>query len=250
MKISEQTQKVTAKDIAKMIDHSLLRPQLTREEVIEGCQLAKKYDVASVCVKPCDVAIAAEVLKGSDVLVTTVIGFPHGSHRTDVKVFEAEKAIDDGAVELDMVLNIGRLLSREFDYVENDIKAVVDVAHRRGITVKVILENYYLTDELKEIACKICEKAGADFVKTSTGFAPGGATIEDLKLMRRMVSPSIRVKAAGGVRTLKGALAVRAVGGARFGATATQKIMEDAYQHEAAGTLVLPPDPKDLGPKQ
>jgi len=250
MNNSEQPEKLTAKDIAKMIDHSLLRPQLTREEVIEGCKLAKEYDVASVCVKPCDVRVAVDVLKGSNVLVTTVIGFPHGSHRTDVKVFEAEKAIDDGAVELDMVLNIGRLLSREFDYVEQDIRAIVDVAHRRGFIVKVILENYYLTDELKEIACKICEKVGADFVKTSTGFAPGGATIEDLKLMRKSVKPSIQVKAAGGVRTLDGALAVRAVGGVRFGATATKSIMEEAYKREAAGTLVLPVDPKDLGPSK
>jgi len=250
MNNSEQPEKLTAKDIAKMIDHSLLRPQLTREEVIEGCKLAKEYDVASVCVKPCDVRVAVDVLKGSNVLVTTVIGFPHGSHRTDVKVFEAEKALDDGAVELDMVLNIGRLLSREFDYVEQDIRAIVDVAHRRGFIVKVILENYYLTDELKEIACKICEKVGADFVKTSTGFAPGGATIEDLKLMRKSVKPSIQVKAAGGVRTLDGALAVRAVGGVRFGATATKSIMEEAYKREAAGTLVLPVDPKDLGPSK
>ncbi|MBP8932894.1 MAG: deoxyribose-phosphate aldolase [Candidatus Atribacteria bacterium] len=250
MNNSEQPEKLTAKDIAKMIDHSLLRPQLTREEVIEGCKLAKEYDVASVCVKPCDVRVAVDVLKGSNVLVTTVIGFPHGSHRTDVKVFEAEKALDDGAVELDMVLNIGRLLSREFDYVEQDIRAIVDVAHRRGFIVKVILENYYLTDELKEIACKICEKVGADFVKTSTGFAPGGATIEDLKLMRKSVKPSIQVKAAGGVRTLDGALAVRAVGGVRFGATATKSIMEEAYKREADGTLVLPVDPKDLGPSK
>ena len=250
MNNSEHPEKLTAKDIAKMIDHSLLRPQLTREEVIEGCKLAKEYDVASVCVKPCDVRVAVDVLKGSNVLVTTVIGFPHGSHRTDVKVFEAEKALDDGAVELDMVLNIGRLLSREFDYVEQDIRAIVDVAHRRGFIVKVILENYYLTDELKEIACKICEKVGADFVKTSTGFAPGGATIEDLKLMRKSVKPSIQVKAAGGVRTLDGALAVRAVGGVRFGATATKSIMEEAYKREAAGTLVLPVDPKDLGPSK
>jgi len=250
MNNSEHPEKLTAKDIAKMIDHSLLRPQLTREEVIEGCKLAKEYDVASVCVKPCDVRVAVDVLKGSNVLVTTVIGFPHGSHRTDVKVFEAEKALDDGAVELDMVLNIGRLLSREFDYVEQDIRAIVDVAHRRGFIVKVILENYYLTDELKEIACKICEKVGADFVKTSTGFAPGGATIEDLKLMRKSVKPSIQVKAAGGVRTLDGALAVRAVGGVRFGATATKSIMEEAYKREADGTLVLPVDPKDLGPSK
>jgi len=243
----EYPEKVTERDIAKMIDHSLLRPQLTRQEVVDGCNLAKAYDVASVCVKPCDIVVAEQVLKGSDVMVTTVIGFPHGSNRTEVKVFEAEKAMEDGAVELDMVLNIGRLLSREFDYVEQDIKAVVDGAHRRGIPVKVILENCYLTDELKEIAGKICEKAGADFVKTSTGFGTGGATIADLKLMRRAVTSRVRVKAAGGVRTLDGALAVRAVGGTRFGATATKTILDEAFKREAAGTLALPTDPKDLG---
>gem|GEM_PF-42731 len=238
--------KLTVRDIAKMIDHSLLRPEMTKEQVIEGCKLAKEYDVATVCVKPCDVAVAREVLKGTDVLVTTVIGFPHGSHRTETKVYEAELAMDDGAVELDLVLNIGRLLSREFDLVEKDIKAVVDVAHRRGVIVKVILENYYLTDELKEIACKICDRAGADFVKTSTGYAKGGATVADLKLMRRSTSPRMRVKAAGGVRTLDGALAVRACGGVRFGATATRAILEDARKREAEGTLVEITDPREF----
>lgn len=226
-----------AKDIAKMIDHSLLRPEFTVEQVIEGCRLAKQYGTASVCVRPCDVELARKELEGSDVLVTTVIGFPHGSHTTEAKVFEAEKAIQDGAVELDMVLNIGRLLSREFDYVENDIKAVVDVAHKHNVLVKVILENCYLTDELKEEACRICERAGADFVKTSTGYGTGGATIEDLKLMRRTCSEKVKVKAAGGVRTLDDALAVRAVGAERFGATATKAIMEEAIKREADGTL-------------
>jgi deoxyribose-phosphate aldolase len=225
------------KDIAKMIDHSLLRPELTIEQVVEGCKIARNYDVASVCVKPCDVSLAKNELAGTDILATTVIGFPHGAHKTEVKVFEAGAAMEDGAVELDMVLNIGRLLSRDFDYVEKDIKAVVDVAHARGVIVKVILENCYLTDELKERACIICEKVGADFVKTSTGFGTGGATIEDLKLMRRTCSEKVKIKAAGGVRTLDSALEVRSVGAIRFGATATEKILADAKTRELEGTL-------------
>lgn len=229
--------RLTSADIAKMIDHSLLRPELTKEQVEEGCRLAREYDVASVCVKPCDVALANTILEGSDVLVTTVVGFPHGAHKTEIKVFEAQEAIKDGAVELDMVLNIGRLLSRDFDYVERDIKAVVDAAHEKGVLVKVIFENFYLSDELKEIACKISEKVGADYVKTSTGFAGGGATIEDLKLMRRVCSPKVKIKAAGGVRTLDGALAVRSVGTVRFGATATKAILEEAMQREKDGKL-------------
>ncbi len=228
---------ITAKEIAKMIDHSLLRPELTESDVRQGCRLAKEYSTASVCVKPCDVEIAKEELEGSDVLVTTVIGFPHGSSKTSVKVQEAIEAINDGAVELDMVLNIGRLLSKQFDYVEKDIKAVVDAAHQRGVIVKVILENCYLSDELKEIACKICEDAGADFVKTSTGFGTGGATLEDLELMRRTCSEKVRVKAAGGVRTLNDALSVRSKGTVRFGATATKVIMDEAKRREEEGTL-------------
>lgn len=228
---------VTVKEIAKMIDHSLLRPELTEAQVREGCRLAREYDTASVCVKPCDVKIAKEELQGSDVLVTTVIGFPHGSNKTSVKVAEAVEAIDEGAAELDMVLNIGRLLSRQFDYVEADIKAVVDAAHSQGVLVKVILENCYLTDELKEISCRICEKVNADFVKTSTGFGTGGATLKDLELMRRTCSEKVRVKAAGGVRTLDGALEVRSKGAVRFGATATKAIIDEAEQREQSGTL-------------
>ncbi|MGE5494756.1 MAG: deoxyribose-phosphate aldolase [Burkholderiales bacterium] len=231
---------VTARDIAKMIDHSLLKPQMSTKEVIEGCELAKEYDCATVCVKPCDVETAYGILKGSDVIVTTVVGFPHGVNLTEVKVMEAEIAIDQGCKELDMVLNIGRLKSGDYEYVEKDIKAVCDAARRRGVKVKVILENYYLTDEEKIKACKIAERAGAAWVKTSTGYAEGGATIHDLKLMREACSPSVQVKAAGGVRTLDAALAVRAVGGTRFGATATKKILEEARQREAEGTLKLP----------
>jgi deoxyribose-phosphate aldolase len=230
---------VTARDIAKMIDHSLLNPTMTIQQIIDGCNIAKEYDVATVCVKPSEVLIAKEVLKGTDVLVTTVVGFPHGASTTEAKVFEAKQSIIDGAVELDMVLNIGRLLSRDFEYVEKDIKAVVDAAHVKGVIVKVIFENCYLTDELKEVACRLCEKAGADFVKTSTGYGTGGATMEDLRLMTKTCSEKVRVKAAGGVRTLDAALAVRSIGTVRFGATATKAIMDEAYKREAEGNLFM-----------
>lgn len=220
------------RDIAQMIDHSLLRPELTEEDIIRGCEIAKKYNVATVCCSPSSVAMVRRILEGASVKVTTVVGFPHGYSKTETKVFEAERAIEDGAVELDMVIHIGKLLSRDFDYVKNDIKAVVDVAHRHNVLVKVILENYYLTDELKETGCKLAEEAGADFVKTSTGFAAGGATIEDLKLMRKSVSDKVQVKAAGGVRTIDMALKVREAGATRFGATRTADIMEECYRRK------------------
>lgn len=239
---SKGANKLTSRDIAKMIDHSLLNPTMTIQQTIDGCKIAKEYDVASVCVKPSEVAIADKELEGTDVLVTTVVGFPHGSSKTEVKVFEAEQAIRDGAVELDMVLNIGRLLSGDYEYVEKDIKAVADAVHAKGAILKVIFENCYLTDELKEIACTLSEKAGADFVKTSTGYGTGGATIEDLKLMRKNCSEKVRIKAAGGVRTLDSAIAVRRVGTVRFGATATKVIMEDAYKREKEGTLTMDED--------
>ena len=228
---------ITSREIAKMIDHSLLRPELTVEDVTQGCKTAVEYSVISVCVKPADVALAAELLKDTDVLVTTVIGFPHGSSAPETKVFETEKAIGDGAVEVDMVLNYGRLLSGESDYVEKEVRAVVDAAHKHNVIVKVIFENCYLTDELKVEACKICDRAGADFVKTSTGFGKGGATIPDLKLMRANCPPRMRIKAAGGVRTLDSALEARAVGVSRFGATATKAIMDEAVKREKEGTL-------------
>lgn len=224
----------TCEEIAKMIDHSLLRPELTDQDVIEGCEIAKKYNVASVCCRPSDVALAKRILAGSEVKVGAVVGFPHGSHRTETKVFEAEKALEDGAEELDMVIHIGKLRSRDFDYVKKDIQAVVEVAHRRGAIVKVILENCYLTDELKRIGCRLAEEAGADFVKTSTGFAPSGATIEDLRLMRESVSSRVQVKAAGGVRDLDTALKVREVGATRFGATKTVEILEECKKRKMA----------------
>jgi deoxyribose-phosphate aldolase len=217
---------ISYKQLAKTIDHSLLRPELTDADVIAGCELARKYDVASVCVKPCHVTLAKEQLQGSDVAVGTVVGFPHGSNSTETKVAEAQQAIADGATELDMVINIGELRSGHADYVEKDIQAVVEVAKGKAL-VKVILENAYLTDEEKVLACKLVELAGGDFVKTSTGFAPGGATIEDLKLMRASVGPQIQVKAAGGVRSLDALLDVIDVGVTRVGATATASILDD-----------------------
>ena len=228
---------LSASDIAKMIDHSLLKPQLTGQDIVKGCEIAAKYNTISVCVRPCDIELACELLKGTDVKVTTVIGFPHGANETDVKVFEAKRAIHMGAVELDMVLNIGKLLSGDYEYVLNEIKEVVDVAHKENVIVKVILENCYLNPELIEKASIIVEKAGADFVKTSTGFGTSGANLEDLTIMRRSVSPRMEVKAAGGVRTLDAALEVRKVGATRFGATATVVIMEEAIKREKEGTL-------------
>ncbi|HEY62141.1 MAG: deoxyribose-phosphate aldolase [Anaerolineales bacterium] len=217
---------ITYEQLAKTIDHSLLKPQLTRDDVIAGCKLAAKYHTATVCVKPCDVKLSVEQLKDSDVKVGTVIGFPHGANKTETKVAEAKAALADGAVELDTVINIGALRSGDADYVRDDIHAVVEAANGKAI-VKVILENAYLTDEEKVLACHLAEEAGADFVKTSTGFAPSGATIEDLKLMRASVSPKVQVKAAGGVRSLEAILKVIDVGATRVGATATAKILDE-----------------------
>ncbi len=223
----------TCYDIAQMIDHSLLRPELTEQDVRKGCEIAKKYKVVTVCCRPSEVALVKQLLQGSDVKTTTVVGFPHGCNKTETKVFEAEQAITDGAVELDMVISISRLLDGDYDYVKKDIRAVVEAAHRKGVLVKVIFENYYLTDEQKKVACRLSEEAGVDFVKTSTGFADGGATLEDLQLMRDNVSEKVQVKAAGGVRDLEMALKVRQVGCTRFGATRTETIMEQC--HEANG---------------
>ena len=218
---------ITYTQLAKVLDHSLLRPELTEQDVIDGCQLASKYNTASVCVKPCHVKLATEALKGTDVKVTTVVGFPHGSSLTAIKVAEAKAAMDDGAVELDMVLNIGQLRSGDVDWVGADIKTVCDAAHARGVKVKVIFENAYLNEEQKILACRLSEAAGADWVKTSTGFAPSGATLEDLRLMRANVSAKVQVKAAGGVRTLDALLAVIDTGATRCGVTATAAILDE-----------------------
>ncbi|MDP9495597.1 MAG: deoxyribose-phosphate aldolase [Actinomycetota bacterium] len=219
-------QDVTYAQLAGTIDHSLLKPQLTLGDVAAGCEVAALYEVVSVCVRPADVAFAAKALAGSSVAVGTVISFPHGDSTTATKVFESRRAMEDGAVELDMVLNIGWLLSGEDAMVEDDIRAVVEASGDRAI-VKVILENAYLTDEQKVTACHLVEAAGADYVKTSTGYAPTGATLEDLRLMRASVGPTVKVKAAHGVRTLDALLAVIEAGADRCGATATAAILDD-----------------------
>jgi deoxyribose-phosphate aldolase len=225
---------LTYAEIAKTIDHSLLRPELDLDTVAEGVRLAVRYDVASATVKPADVALAAGLVTGSGVLVSTVVGFPHGSSTPATKAFEAERALDDGAHELDMVLNIARLRSGRDDEVRDEIRAIVELAVGRGAIVKVILENAYLTNEQKVLGCRLAEQAGAHFVKTSTGYAPSGATIEDLQLMRATVSPHIQVKAAGGVRTLDALLDVLSVGVTRVGATTTETMLEDFKARKAA----------------
>jgi deoxyribose-phosphate aldolase len=215
----------TLRQVAKTIDHALLRPDMSRDEVREGCEVALKYDVASVCCKPADVAFCAEILKGSDVHVGTVVGFPHGNSTTATKVFETKQVVADGATEIDVVINIGWLKSGMFDEVRDEIAAVVTAAS--GNQVKVILENAYLTKDEIVKACQLCEAAGADYVKTSTGFAPTGAVLEDVKLMRASVSPKVEVKSAGGVKTLDALLAFMEAGVKRSGASGTAAMLDE-----------------------
>lgn len=244
-----------------MIDHSLLHPTLTDRELAEGCRLAARYGVASVCLKPYYVKQAAELLRGSGVAVGAVIGFPHGGSTTEVKRYETEVACGDGATEIDMVINIGKALSGDWAYVEQDIRAVCDEAHRRQAKVKVIFENDYLTqggaglgaEDFKRRLCQVAEAAGADWVKTSTGygFVKGpdgkysyqGATEADLKLMRASVSARVQVKAAGGVRDLDALIQVRDLGASRCGATATAAMLEDYKKRAAAEGGGPPPAP-------
>jgi deoxyribose-phosphate aldolase len=218
---------VKYEDIAGMIDHSLLHPALTDKQMEEGCLLARRLQVASVCVKPSFVRRAEELLEGSRVRVGTTIGFPHGGHTTEMKRAEAADACKNGAAELDMVVNIGKVLSEDWDYVKADIAAVKEAASEYGAVLKVIFENCYLADHHKIKLCGICSELAVDFVKTSTGFGPSGATDEDLKLMRMHSPPSVRIKAAGGIRSLDRALRVRQLGCSRIGATATEKILDE-----------------------
>ena len=218
----------TLAELAKMIDHSLLQPVLTDADLDRGLALAVEYNVASVCIKPYAVRRAVKLLAGTTIAASTVIGFPHGGHLMRVKVYESEQALADGATELDMVVNIGKVLSGEWNFVADDVRAVVETAHRTGAKVKVIFENAYLKDEHKRELCRICGEVRADWVKTSTGYAESGATIEDLKLMRECSPPWVQVKAAGGVRTFDRLLEVRALGVTRIGATATKQILDDA----------------------
>jgi len=233
----------TYAELAGMIDHSLLHPTLTDRELEEGCAIAAKYQVASVCIKSYFVKRAAELLKGTGVFIGTVVGFPHGSSTTESKRYETELACKDGATEIDMVINIGKALSGDWAYVENDVRVVCDEAHQLGAIVKVIFENDLVTsDETKIKLCQICERAGADFIKTSTGFGfvkqPNGgynyrgATEHDLKLMRANTSPKVHVKAAGGVRDLDGLIKVRDLGATRCGASATVTILDEFRRRE------------------
>ena len=213
--------------IAKRIDHSLLQPTLTEAEMARGCELARDYGTASVCIKPSGVTLAVSILDGTGVAVGTTIGFPHGGHLPAVKRFEAERAMDDGATELDMVINIGDAIAGRWDAVTEDIGDIVAAAHRRGSIVKVIFENCYLDDEQKRRLCRICGEVEADYVKTSTGYGTGGATIDDLKLMRAASPDTVKLKAAGGVRTLDQAIEVVNLGCDRFGASKTAEILDE-----------------------
>ena len=217
----------TYSDIARMLDHSLLQQVLTDADLEQGCRLARDYGVASVCIKPYAVRLAADILAGFAVAVGTTIGFPHGGHKTSIKVAESEQALADGARELDMVVNIGKVLSQDWRYVQDDIRAVVEAAHAGKALVKVIFENCFLQDEHKERLCRICGEVKADFVKTSTGYGSEGATDHDLQLMRRCAPPHVQVKAAGGVRTFERLMQVRALGVSRVGATATRAILDE-----------------------
>ncbi len=230
-------QLLTVRDIAQMIDHSLLRPNITDSEVINDCRKARDLHVKTVIVRPLDVKLAKRELAGSGVLVGAVISFPHGNSATEVKVFEAQKAVDDGAVEIDMVIPIGKLKSHDYAHVESDVRAVVEAANARSALVKVILENYYLAEDEIIKACRLCEIAGAAFVKTSTGFAPEGAKIEHVKLMRKSCSPKVAIKAAGGIRTLDQLLQFRAAGATRIGTSSTMEILQEARKREREGTL-------------
>jgi deoxyribose-phosphate aldolase len=214
--------------LAEMIDHTLLKPDASQDEIARLCYEARKYHFASVCINPSYVKLCSQLLKGSGVPVCTVVGFPLGATPTDVKVFEAQQAVRDGASEVDMVINVGAVKSRDYELAERDIASVARICHADSALLKVIIEASLLTDEEKVIACQLAKVAGADFVKTSTGFGPGGATAEDVALMRRVVGPTIGVKAAGGIRSLAEAQKMIAAGASRIGASASVKIMQEA----------------------
>ena len=224
----------TVEALAKLIDHSLLRPELSDDDVRAGCALAASYNVASVTVRPADVDIAMRELRGTSVAVGSVAGFPHGSSNTPAKLYEARDLIRRGAREIDMVINIGKLISRQWPYIETELVQMSKACHAEGAILKVILETAYLTDELKIVACKIAKRAAVDYVKTSTGFAPAGYTLGDLRLLYAKCHPSVKVKAAGGVRTLEAALAVYQAGADRFGATQTAAILDAWKTHLSA----------------
>jgi deoxyribose-phosphate aldolase len=224
----------TYEDLAGMLDHPLVKPDLTSAQVVDGLELAKHYRIACVSVRPCDVDLAVRTLAGSTVRPGSVAGFPHGSQNTATKLYETRDLLRRGAREIDMVIAIPALLSREFQYVQTELAQMAETCHKEGATLKVILENAYLTDELKIVACRCCARAGVDFVKTSTGFAASGYTIEDVKLMRKHLPEDIGVKAAGGIRTLDQALEAREAGAARIGTGSTAEILEEWKMRLAA----------------
>ena len=217
----------TLEQVAKTIDHSILKPDFTYSDVAAGAELALKYNTASYCIRPMDVAAAAKALAGSSVNVCTVIGFPHGSTTTATKAFETKDAITNGAVEIDMVMNVSAMLSGDFDFVEQDIRAVVEIAHAAGASVKVIFETAFLNDEQIIKACELTEKAGADYVKTSTGFASEGATTHNVALMKKTVGDRLKVKSSGGVRTLDQLIDYMDLGVTRSGCSATAQVLEE-----------------------
>lgn len=237
----------TYADIAKMIDHSLLHPALSDQALEQGIRLALAYDVASVCILPYYLRRCAELLDGSGVKPSTTIGFPHGGHTTAIKLAEARRAIEDGGQELDMVINISKAISGDWDYVRDDIRAVVEAAHEHGRKVKVIFENCYLNDVQKIRLCEISSQLGADWVKTSTGYGTGGATLEDLALMRKHSAPHVQVKAAGGIRDLDAALKVRELGVTRIGASRTAEILDECRRRLGLEPLQPPTGPSSPG---
>jgi deoxyribose-phosphate aldolase len=228
--MNETTTPLSYASVAKMIDHALLTPAFTRDDLLAGSRLARAYDVVSVCILPYALPLARDTLAGSTVKATTVIGFPHGAHATAVKVAETACALEDGAEEVDMVVNISAVRSGDWEYVRRDINGVITTAHGAGKKVKVIFENAYLDREQKIRLCEISAALGADWVKTSTGFGPSGATLEDLELMRAHTPANVAVKASGGVRTLDQLLAVRAIGVSRCGTSATKTILDEARE--------------------
>lgn len=218
---------MTKNELARMIDHTVLKADTKEEKIEEICKEALQYNFASVCINPCNIESAAKLLKGSEVKVCTVIGFPLGANTTAAKAFETKDAIEKGASEVDMVINIGKIRDKDYDYVKKDIEAVVKEAKGKALT-KVIIETCLLTDEEKIMACKLAKEAGADFVKTSTGFSTGGATVADIKIMREAVGENLGVKASGGVRTYEDSIAIINAGATRIGASASIDIINKA----------------------
>lgn len=237
---------LSVQDVADLIDHALLKPDLTPAEVERSCRELAQEEIWSVCVRPSDVALAKDAVEGHATRVCTVIGFPHGTTSTAAKVAESRQALSDGATELDMVLNIGRLRGGDLDAVREDVAAVVQVGHEAGALVKVIFETALLDDEQIRSAARVSEEAGADFIKTSTGFAGGGATLPHVRLMRASAGPGVQIKASGGVRDIDTLLAMCAEGVTRIGTSSTAALLAGAREREAAGTLVVPEPGQDL----